>query len=153
MRVQNLQSYQKNYVVSIGSNKSSCPTIRTFWTACSTLSSKKIYTRQPRRRTSLQWSRKKGKDLSEAGGWRPIILGSVLARVFSGIIEARITKIITLSKRQMVFVDGNDIVANIFALDLAVKRGKTSHLSLAPSTFRKSSIVSLTRPSCGRCLN
>lgn len=30
---------------------------------------------------------KEGKDLSEAGGWQPITLGSVLARVYSGIIK------------------------------------------------------------------
>lgn len=60
-----------------------------------------------------------------------IILGSFLARVFSGIVEARITKIIPLSKRQIVFVEGIGIAANILALDLAIRRGKTSRLSLA----------------------
>lgn len=77
---------------------------------------------------------KEGNNLSEAAGWRPITLGSVLARVSSGVIEARSSKIITLSKRQMetsIIVEGNRIAANILALGQVIKRSKIRRLSLA----------------------
>lgn len=82
-------------------------------------------------KTNVTYMIPKEDNLSEAGGWRPITLGSVLTRVFSGIIESRITKKITLSKRQMGFVEGNGIAANVLALDQAIKKGKANRLSLA----------------------
>jgi len=74
---------------------------------------------------------KEGKDLSTAGGWRPITLGNVLARLFSGVMEAKTRPLVKLAIRQKGFVEGPGIFANIRTLHEAIKMGKRSELAAA----------------------
>lgn len=80
---------------------------------------------------------KEGKDLSR-GGWRPITVGKLLARIFSGIIENRLKHETTLNVRQKGFVAGNDCFANVSILSKLYKLGKQSRLSLAILDVSKS---------------
>lgn len=67
---------------------------------------------------------KEGKDLSLPGGWRPITLASVLARLFSGVMDVRLRSFMKLSARQVGFVEGNGNFANVRALHEAIRIGK-----------------------------
>lgn len=71
---------------------------------------------------------KEGKDLSSPGGWRPITLASVLARLFSGVMDARLRSCIKLSPRQIGFVEGNGNFSNVRSLHEAIRLGKKSEL-------------------------
>lgn len=71
---------------------------------------------------------KEGEDLSQPGGWRPITLGSVLARLFSGLMDNRLRSFVRLSPRQLGFVEGNGSFANVRALHEAIRLGKKSQL-------------------------
>lgn len=63
----------------------------------------------------------KGREGSSLpGGWRPISLGSVLARLFSGVMRSYVQ----LSPRQVGFVEGNGNFANVRALHEALRIGK-----------------------------
>lgn len=74
---------------------------------------------------------KEGKDLTQAGGWRPITVGNLLARVFSGVLESKLRGMIRLSPRQKGFVEGNGCFANIRIMDEVIRRGKCSSLCAA----------------------
>lgn len=71
---------------------------------------------------------KEGKDQSQPGGWRPITLGSVLARLFSGIMDNRLRSFVRLSPRQLGFVEGNGNFSNVRALHEAIRLGKKRQL-------------------------
>lgn len=67
----------------------------------------------------------KGREGSSLpGGWRPISLGSVLARLFSGVMDVRLRSNVQLSPRQVGFVEGNGNFANVRALHEALRIGK-----------------------------
>lgn len=67
----------------------------------------------------------KGREGSSLpGGWRPISLGSVLARLFSGVMDVRLRSYVQLSPRQVGFVEGNGNFANVRALREALRIGK-----------------------------
>uniref|UniRef100_A0A6M2DYL2 Putative reverse transcriptase n=1 Tax=Xenopsylla cheopis TaxID=163159 RepID=A0A6M2DYL2_XENCH len=67
---------------------------------------------------------KAGKDLTEAKNWRPITISSIISRVFSGIIDARLRSKITLCERQKGFINENGCLANIRILNAVLKHMK-----------------------------
>jgi hypothetical protein len=71
---------------------------------------------------------KEGKDLSLAEGWRPITVGNILARVFSGVLDQHLRATIRLSTSQRGFVEGNGCFTNTRLLDEAIREGKESRL-------------------------
>lgn len=46
---------------------------------------------------------KQGKDASDVKNWRPITIGSILSRIFSGIVDRRIRQHIDFAPRQKGF--------------------------------------------------
>ncbi|KAG7187545.1 hypothetical protein KM043_018869, partial [Ampulex compressa] len=68
---------------------------------------------------------KPGKDLSKAENWRPITIGSMVARIFSGIIDNRLRKHIVQSSRQKGFTNENGCKDNSVLLDRTIAQMKT----------------------------
>lgn len=71
---------------------------------------------------------KDGKDLGDAGGWRPITVGPLLARLHSSLVEVRVRRSVALSPRQRGFVEGNGCFLNCYLLHECLRRGKQSAL-------------------------
>lgn len=67
---------------------------------------------------------REGKDLSLPGGWKPTALGSVLARLLSGVMDVRLRSFVKLSSRQVGFVEGNRNFANGRALHESIRIAK-----------------------------
>lgn len=74
---------------------------------------------------------KEGKDLNDVGGWRPITIGSLLSRIFSGVLDSKLRSVVKLSKRQKGFVEGHGCFVNARILHDIVKRGKRTSLHAA----------------------
>ncbi|XP_039292567.1 uncharacterized protein LOC120353334 [Nilaparvata lugens] len=72
---------------------------------------------------------KEGKDLSRASGWRPITVGNLLARLYSGCLEKRIKSLVMLSNVQRGFVPGNGCYINARMFGEILRRGKESSLA------------------------
>uniref|UniRef100_A0A1B6DXY6 Reverse transcriptase domain-containing protein n=1 Tax=Clastoptera arizonana TaxID=38151 RepID=A0A1B6DXY6_9HEMI len=67
---------------------------------------------------------KPGKDLANVENWRPITISSVLARVYSGLLEGRLRKVVKLSERQKGFMPVNGCFQNCFIFDEIIRLGK-----------------------------
>lgn len=74
---------------------------------------------------------KEGKDLNTVGGWRPITIGNLLYRLFSGLIEKRLRSITILNARQKGFVEGNGCYSNTTLMNEIMRLGKKSSLKVA----------------------
>ena len=59
---------------------------------------------------------KPGKDPRDPGNWRPITIGSLLGRLFSGAIDSRLRQSVTISERQKGFKNENGCRHNIAIL-------------------------------------
>lgn len=74
---------------------------------------------------------KEGKDATKAEKWRSLTISSILARICSSCIKARIETYASLSVRQRGFVEGKGCFINSTLLDESIHRGKRSSLSVA----------------------
>lgn len=88
-----------------------------------------------RNRTSM--IPKEGKDASRAENWRSLTIASILTRLFSTCIKARIKRKTSLSTRQRGFVQGNGCYINTLLLDEAIRRGKRRELCVAQLDISK----------------
>jgi hypothetical protein len=69
---------------------------------------------------------KEGKDYSQAANYRPITIGSLLSRLFWGIIDQRLREVVKISPRQKGFVAEAGCFANTQLLDEIISRMKSS---------------------------
>lgn len=69
---------------------------------------------------------KQGKDTKYPRNWRPITIGSILGRIFSGGIDTRLRGSIELSNRQKGFVRENGCKHNTVTLSSVLSRMKSS---------------------------
>lgn len=67
---------------------------------------------------------KAGKDLTKIENWRPITIGSMIARVLSGIIDSKFRNIVTQSSRQKGFTNENGCKHNSILLDRVLSHMK-----------------------------
>lgn len=71
---------------------------------------------------------KAGKDLAKAENWRPITIAPIAGRIFSGMVEARLLRQVTVSERQRGFRPGNGCHVNCWILDEVLRQGKRSRV-------------------------
>lgn len=69
---------------------------------------------------------KDGTDLTRAANWRPLTISSYLGRVFSGLLEVRLSEQVELHPRQKGFVKGQGCAYNCLMLDRMAKRYRKS---------------------------
>ena len=62
--------------------------------------------------------------LDQIGNWRPITISSVIIRLFTKILTARLTKVVRLSPRQRGFVAAPGCAQILFLIDTLVKTAK-----------------------------
>lgn len=65
-----------------------------------------------------------GKDQADVGNWRPITIGSLMARIFSGVLDARLRSVVKQSIRQKGFTKEDGCKANINLLNAAIAEMK-----------------------------
>lgn len=71
---------------------------------------------------------KRGKDPSRPENWRPITIAPLLARLFSGLVETRLSHFTTLSTAQRGFRPGLGCHTNCVVLDELIRLGKKAKL-------------------------
>lgn len=71
---------------------------------------------------------KRGRDLARPENWRPITIAPLLARIYSGLLESRLLKCVTLSARQSGFRPGPGCYTNCTILGELLRLGKRSRL-------------------------
>lgn len=69
---------------------------------------------------------KDGKDLNDIKNWRPITIRSIIGRIFSGILDARLRLYIKQAVRQKGFIKEDGCKANINLLEAALHRMKAA---------------------------
>ena len=68
---------------------------------------------------------KQGKDPENIGNYRPITIGSILGRVYWGIIDTRLRSLTTFSNRQKGFVAESGCHNNVYILNELLRTAKT----------------------------
>lgn len=68
---------------------------------------------------------KAGKDLTDVKNWRPITVGSLLARIYSALIDAMLRKFVEQSHRQKGFTSEGGCSQNIIILEQAIEEMNT----------------------------
>nr|ADX60044.1 R2 protein [Reticulitermes urbis] len=68
-----------------------------------------------------------GKDLSEVGGWRPLTIGSLLARMYSAFLERRIRRVTSLSSSQRGFTNIQGCHVNLTILKEGIRQAKVKN--------------------------
>ncbi|KAH0944991.1 hypothetical protein HN011_001168 [Eciton burchellii] len=63
---------------------------------------------------------KPGKDASDVHNWRPLTIGSLLARIYSGIFDRRLRQFVSFADRQTGFTNLDGCKANINLLGKAL---------------------------------
>ena len=71
---------------------------------------------------------KSGGDPREVGNWRPITIGSLLGRLYSGLLDTRLRTVTDLHERQVGFVPMNGCATNLFIFDECVRAAKKEGL-------------------------
>lgn len=67
---------------------------------------------------------KQGKDKNDAANWWPITISSMLSRIFSGLIDRRLRRVVKQNERQKGFTDENGCYANVKLLGVALRLAK-----------------------------
>lgn len=88
---------------------------------------KQIYPRSWKR-SRTTFIPKRGKDLTQAENWRPITIAPLLARIYSGLLETRLNRFVSLSARQRGFRPGPGCHLNCTILSELIRLGKKSRL-------------------------
>jgi hypothetical protein len=60
----------------------------------------------------------------ECGNWRPITIGSLLSRIYTGLIEVRLRTVTDIHERQVGFMPLNGCSANLFIFDECIRQAK-----------------------------
>jgi hypothetical protein len=60
----------------------------------------------------------------DVGNWRPITIGPLLSRIYTGLIEARLRTVTDIHQRQVGFMPLNGCSANLFIFDECIRQAK-----------------------------
>lgn len=82
------------------------------------------YFPQPWKKNRTTLIPKAGKDTECVANWRPITIGSILARIFSAILDAKLRSVIIQSARQKGFANEDGCKFNIAILEAAIDEMK-----------------------------
>jgi hypothetical protein len=77
------------------------------------------------RRNRVIFIPKRGKDTTLAGSWRPITIASMLARIYSGLLDGRLRGDTRLVSHQRGFTSFNGCHANLVILNNVIRRAKS----------------------------
>ncbi|CAD6208073.1 GSCOCG00012713001-RA-CDS, partial [Cotesia congregata] len=70
---------------------------------------------------------KPGQDLSQAKNWRPITVGSLIERIYSSLLDAKMRQVIPQSHRQKGFTADDGCRMNILILGRVMEKVKAKH--------------------------
>uniref|UniRef100_A0A3Q2Y7G9 Reverse transcriptase domain-containing protein n=1 Tax=Hippocampus comes TaxID=109280 RepID=A0A3Q2Y7G9_HIPCM len=71
-------------------------------------------------------------ELKDVSYWRPITIGSIILRLFDGIMTKRLSKFCPMNRRQRGFLEGaNGCAENLMVLDKIIKRARAKRRPLA----------------------
>jgi hypothetical protein len=67
---------------------------------------------------------KDGGSPQDVGNWRPITVGSLLSRLYTGLVERRLRTVADIHQRQVGFMPVNGCSANLFIFDECIRQAK-----------------------------
>jgi hypothetical protein len=63
-------------------------------------------------------------SLLDVGNWRPITIGSLLSRAYTGLLEARLRRVTDIHQRQVGLMPTNGCSANLYIFDECTRQAK-----------------------------